>query len=135
MVDDGGLTFEDTLARIDPRGRKRLTAEFSRVRYHVFARAADSEWWIYVAAIHRRPVAVAGGGGAGRIRACRRGGDCRDRSRPWLASGEGDTSAERTETRSSGERRTLSGPRVGGRSALANAAGFQFRTPSSAFRV
>jgi hypothetical protein len=59
MVDDEGSTFEDTLARTDPRGRKRLTAEFGRVRYQVFARAADSEWWIYIAAIHRRPDAVA----------------------------------------------------------------------------
>jgi hypothetical protein len=59
MLDDEGSTFEDTLARVDPRGRKRLTAEFGRVRYHVFARAADSEWWTYVAAIHRRPDAVA----------------------------------------------------------------------------
>jgi hypothetical protein len=32
MVDDEGSTFQETLARIDPRGRKRLTAEFSRPR-------------------------------------------------------------------------------------------------------
>jgi hypothetical protein len=59
MVDDEGSTFEEILARIDPRGRKRLTAEFSRIRYHVFARLPDSEWWTYIAAIHRRPDAVA----------------------------------------------------------------------------
>jgi hypothetical protein len=63
MVDDEGSTFEEILARIDPLGRKRLTVEFGRERYHVFARATDSEWWIYVAAIHRRPDAVAVGVG------------------------------------------------------------------------
>jgi hypothetical protein len=59
MVDDEGSTFEETLARLDPRCRKRLVAEFSRVRYHVFARARDCEWWTYIAAIQRRPDAVA----------------------------------------------------------------------------
>jgi hypothetical protein len=54
MVDDKGSAFEEVLARIDPRGRKRLTAEFGRVRYHVFARAQDSEWWTYIAAIHSK---------------------------------------------------------------------------------
>jgi hypothetical protein len=58
-VDDEGSTFEETLARIDPRCRKRLSAELNRVRYHVFARAADCEWWTYVGAIQRRPDAVA----------------------------------------------------------------------------
>src|SRR5580700_8932322 len=78
MVDPGS-TFEETLARIDPRGRKRFTAEFNRERYHVFARpeaspasstnfSADTAeyrvqalacWWIYIAAIHRKPDAYA----------------------------------------------------------------------------
>jgi hypothetical protein len=59
MLDDEGSPFEEVLARIDPRGRKRLTAEFGRVRYHVFARARDSEWWTYIGAIHSRADAVA----------------------------------------------------------------------------
>jgi hypothetical protein len=63
MVDEEGSTLEETFARIDSRGRRRLLAEFSRVRYHVFARAPVSKLWSYIAAIHRRPDAYAVGAG------------------------------------------------------------------------
>jgi hypothetical protein len=59
MVDDKGSPFQEILAQIDPRGRKRLTAEFNRMRYHVFARAGDCELWIYIAAIHAKADALA----------------------------------------------------------------------------
>jgi hypothetical protein len=77
MVDEEGSTLEETSVqtrsaelgtRSEGRGRNlecgnllprcggQSTAqlELSPRRYHVFARAADREWWSYIAAIHRK---------------------------------------------------------------------------------